>query len=215
VSSVKQERPGALRLRIADCRLRIERSRAGTGTRGKTCETNPIGAGRTRVPDSKCAKQTQFGPAGRSSLDPPASGPRRRRLCKTNPISRPGRGLGTRIEGDLLYPRPCGFPGANSAKQSQFGEPLIYAKSVCGQRLAERTRDYAAAKTKPIHRLRLLRYARNDRRGQGPAACPSRPGTAGPARKTKPISPGGAGKFEARNPKQMQIANDTNGGEQR
>ncbi len=71
---------------------------------------------------------------------------KREKLCKTNPISRragPGRD-----------PRGVGR-GAHYAKQSQFGEPLIYAKSVCGQRLAERTMDYAAAKTKPIRGVEI------------------------------------------------------------
>jgi hypothetical protein len=66
-----------------------------------------------------------------------------RRNCAKRTQSRPGRGLGAR-NGE-----------AHCAEQSQFGGPLIYAKSVCGQRLAGRMMGYAAAKTKPIRGVEI------------------------------------------------------------
>jgi hypothetical protein len=69
-------RPGA-----QDCGLRIEKWRLRANGGGRMRKTNPI-----------CPAG-----AGRSSLAPPASSPRRRRLCKTNPISGQPGGWGRSI----------------------------------------------------------------------------------------------------------------------
>jgi hypothetical protein len=108
--------PGAPRLRIGDCGLRIERGRVRASAGGKTCKTNPIspgGGGRRkqnaqnepnfarpgRTPEVKCAKRTQFG--GR--------GPRDCGLAIADcGLKEVGRG------------RPT-YEGADRAKRTQFG----------------------------------------------------------------------------------------------
>jgi hypothetical protein len=117
VSSVKQERPGALRLprrcaprndmlRIDDCGLRIERRRLWPGTAGQMRKTNPISLGRRRLAEGIVRNEPNLAPVSRG---------RRRVNAQNEPNLAPARATG----------------GGDCAKRSQtWGDWGMWAKVI-------------------------------------------------------------------------------------
>jgi hypothetical protein len=129
-SSVKQARPEATRLRIADCGL-------GTDLRRDACPA----ARRLARARSDCAKRTQFGPRARKWAR--TAGAAERELCETNPIW-PGRMVCAQnkaklggTEANRQRRSACrAWPGrgVKRAKRTQFRPPQAADGGNCAKR---------------------------------------------------------------------------------
>jgi hypothetical protein len=193
VSSVKQEGPGAPRLRIGDCGLRD--------------------AGRGPTPEPKCAKRTQFGPAcsvpvralgSMGTLR--AAGPRAGcACCEETPDGVTTNGA--RVQNEPNLARPEAADGGNCAKRSQTWRDWgIWTKAVVVRGVArpgsetcktnpisKRSFKFEVSSVKPeesgVHpsdfKLHTCHFKLPAQRPVGRVTC-----------KTKPI-PGGAGRARA------------------